>query len=51
MGVLLIETLTVIENVLFLLLSPTELSKLIVLEMWECDSSYRISIFFKKVVN
>lgn len=34
MGVL-IEMLTVIENVLFLLLYPTELSTLIVLEMWE----------------
>lgn len=51
MGGVLIEMLTVIEKVLFLLLSPTELSKLIVLEMWECDFSYRIFIFFKKVVN
>lgn len=50
-GVLLIEMLPVIENVLFLPLSPTELSKLIVLEIWECDFSYRIFIFFKKVVN
>lgn len=29
-----------IEIVLFLLLSPTELAKLIVLEMWECRGFY-----------
>ena len=44
--------MTEIENVLFLLLSPTEFPKLIVLEKWECNFfAWNFIFFFKKVVN